>query len=162
MYVRPISTRLLRGMLTPAMRAKASFLPLSLLVSRVLADDENPPVAADDLALLAHRLHRRSYLHGPFRLMIQTWALAAGAATATLRRNGTVRSARALPGLRARPRIVAKAWAAFSPSACLQPRAGAGSAAPPYAAARALLSCQGVRMRGPSSVTATVNSKWAA
>src|SRR3954464_7472662 len=76
MYVRPISTRLLRGMLTPAMRAKV-LLPLSLLVSRVLADDENPPVAADDLALLAHRLDRRSYLHGPFRLMIQTWALAA-------------------------------------------------------------------------------------
>src|SRR3954469_4326594 len=108
MYVRPISTRLLRGMLTPAMRAKV-LLPLSLLVSRVLADDENPPVAADDLALLAHRLHRRSYLPGPFRRMIQTWALAAGAATAALRRNGTVRSARALPGLRARPRIVAKA-----------------------------------------------------
>src|SRR5688500_3835726 len=57
-------------MLTPAMRAIP--LPLSLLVSRVLADDEDPSVAADDLALLAHRLDRRSYLHGPFRLMIQT------------------------------------------------------------------------------------------
>src|SRR3954471_13552587 len=57
-------------MLTPAMRAMP-YLPLPLLVSGVLADDENPPVAADDLALLAHRLHRRSYLHGPFRLMIQ-------------------------------------------------------------------------------------------
>src|SRR3954452_381656 len=88
MYVRPISTRLLRGMLTPAMRAKVLFLPLSLLVSRVLADDENPPVAADDLALLAHRLDRRSYLHGPFRLMIQTWALAAGTDNATRRRHG--------------------------------------------------------------------------
>src|SRR5215210_178110 len=75
MYVRPISTRLLRGMFTPAMRAKAVPLPLSLLVSRVLADDEDPPVPADDLALLAHRLHRRSYLHGPFRLMIQTGRL---------------------------------------------------------------------------------------
>src|SRR3954447_10033481 len=71
MYVRPISTRLFRGILTPAIRAMAS-LTLPLLVSRVLADDEDPPVAADDLALLAHRLHRRSYLHGPFRLMIQT------------------------------------------------------------------------------------------
>src|SRR5215218_1282245 len=71
MYVRPISTRLLRGMLTPAIRAMPQ-LPLALLVSRVLADDEDPPVAADDLALLAHRLDRRSYLHGPFRLMIQT------------------------------------------------------------------------------------------
>src|ERR671911_2974591 len=57
-------------MLTPAIRAIR--LPLPLLVSRVLADDEDPSVAADDLALLAHRLHRRSYLHGPFRLMIQT------------------------------------------------------------------------------------------
>src|SRR3954462_13075940 len=93
MYVRPISTRLLRGMFTPAMRAKVLFLPLSLLVSRVRADDENPPVAADDLALLAHRLDRRSYLHGPFRLMIQTWALATGKATATLRRNGKFRRA---------------------------------------------------------------------
>src|ERR671911_3169842 len=57
-------------MLTPAIRAIR--LPLPLLVSRVLADDEDPSVAADDLALLAHRLDRRSYLHGPFRLMIQT------------------------------------------------------------------------------------------
>src|SRR3954447_16717343 len=70
MYVRPISTRLLSGMLTPAIRAIG--LPLPLLVSRVLADHEHPPVAADDLALLAHRFDRRSYLHAPFRLMIQT------------------------------------------------------------------------------------------
>jgi len=47
-------------------------LPLTLLVSRVRADDEDPAVAPDDLALLAHRLYRRSYLHDPFRLMIQT------------------------------------------------------------------------------------------
>src|SRR3712207_1240109 len=71
MYVKPISTRLLSGMLTPAIRAMAD-LPLTLLVSRVLADHEHPSVATDDLALLAHRLYRRSYLHGPFRLMIQT------------------------------------------------------------------------------------------
>src|SRR4051812_27455233 len=58
-------------MFTPAIRAMAC-LALPLLVSRVLADHEHPPVAADDLALLAHRLHRRSYLHDPFRLMIQT------------------------------------------------------------------------------------------
>src|SRR4051794_16417761 len=73
MYVSPISTRLLRGMLMPAMRAMercSSALPL--LVTGVLADHQHPPVAADDLALLTHRLHRRSYLHGPFRLMIQT------------------------------------------------------------------------------------------
>src|SRR4051794_8643798 len=67
MYVRPTSTRLLRGMLIPAIRAIAA-LPLALLVSRVLTDHENRAVAADDLALFAHRLDRRSYLHDPFRL----------------------------------------------------------------------------------------------
>src|SRR4051812_12139457 len=72
MYVRPISTRLLRGMLIPAMRAMLDLLALPQLVPRVLADHEHPPVAADDLALLTHRLDRRSYLHDPFRLMIQT------------------------------------------------------------------------------------------
>src|ERR671914_512690 len=61
-------------MFTPAIRAIWA-LPLALLVSRVLADHEHPSVAADDLALLAHRLHRRSYLHDPFRLMIQTGCL---------------------------------------------------------------------------------------
>src|SRR5919202_4545793 len=71
MYVRPISTRLLSGMLMPAIRAMAASA-LPLLVARVRADHEHPPVAADDLALLTHRLDRRSYLHGPFRLMIQT------------------------------------------------------------------------------------------
>src|SRR3954469_7520865 len=73
MYVSPISTRLLRGMLMPAMRAMGRCsLALPLLVTGVLADHQHPPVAADDLALLTHRLYRRSYLHGPFRLMIQT------------------------------------------------------------------------------------------
>src|SRR5690349_18686851 len=71
MYVRPISTRLLSGMLIPAMRAMTA-LPLTLLVPGVLADHEHPTVAADDLALFTHRLDRRSYLHDPFRLMIQT------------------------------------------------------------------------------------------
>src|SRR4051794_41511873 len=69
MYVRPTSTRLLRGMLIPAMRAM-SLLALTLLVPRVLADHEDRAVAADDLALLAHRLDRRSYLHDPFRLRV--------------------------------------------------------------------------------------------
>src|SRR5919206_678273 len=54
-------------MLIPAMRAIRRS-PLALLVTRVLADDEHRSVAADDLALLAHRLDRRSYLHDPFRL----------------------------------------------------------------------------------------------
>jgi len=38
-------------------------LTLPLLVSRIRADHEHPPVAADDLALLAHRLDRGSYFH---------------------------------------------------------------------------------------------------
>src|SRR5687767_8228496 len=63
----PISTRLFKGMLTPAMRAMSP-LPLPLLVSRVRADHENPAVTPDDLALLAHRLDRRTYLHVPFRM----------------------------------------------------------------------------------------------
>src|SRR5215213_4583382 len=57
-------------MLTPAIRAKV--LPLPLLVSRVLADHEHTAMAPDDLALLAHRLDRRSYFHDPFRTMFQT------------------------------------------------------------------------------------------
>src|SRR5215207_4850050 len=63
-------------MLTPAMRAMAD-LPLPLLVTGVLADDEHRAVAADDLALLAHRLDRRSYLHDAFRSVIRDVALAA-------------------------------------------------------------------------------------
>src|ERR1700751_1492192 len=60
MYVRPISTRLLRGMLIPEIRAIST---LPLLVARIRADHEDPPVSADDLALLTHRLDRRSYFH---------------------------------------------------------------------------------------------------
>src|SRR3954464_6282171 len=54
-------------MLIPAIRA-ISLLALPLLVPWVLADHEDRAVAADDLALLAHRLDRRSYLHDPFRI----------------------------------------------------------------------------------------------
>ena len=36
---------------------------LALLVARVGADDPDPPVPADHLALLTHRLHTRSNLH---------------------------------------------------------------------------------------------------
>src|SRR4028119_1748028 len=67
MYVRPISTRLLSGMMIPAIRAIRS--PLTLLVTRVGADHQHGTVAADDLALLAHRLDRRSYFHDPFRVL---------------------------------------------------------------------------------------------
>src|SRR5438132_5631014 len=65
MYVSPTSTRLLSGMLMPAIRAICLKLPLTLLVTRVLADHEHGAVTADDLALLAHRLDRRSDLHAP-------------------------------------------------------------------------------------------------
>src|SRR3954470_16999156 len=83
MYVRPTSTRLLRGMLIPAMRAM-SLLALTLLVPRVLADHEDRAVAADDLAFLAHRLDRRSYLHDPFQALVSgDPALAAARAAAT-------------------------------------------------------------------------------
>src|SRR5690349_24743439 len=64
MYVNPISARLFRGMLMPAIRAMG--LPLPLLVTWIGADHEHRAMAADDLALLAHRLDRRSYLHEPF------------------------------------------------------------------------------------------------
>src|SRR4051794_17522294 len=93
MYVSPISTRLLSGMLMPAIRAMA--LPLPLLVPRVLADHQHAPVPADDLALLAHRLDRRSYLHDPFR---RVWsgeaALAAVSAAATTTRSARTRKGR--------------------------------------------------------------------
>src|SRR5438128_2160172 len=64
----------------PAPRSDAAYRPpasrnrslrslsLPLLVTRVLADHEHRAVAANDLALLAHRLDRWSYLHDPFRL----------------------------------------------------------------------------------------------
>src|SRR5436190_9682114 len=66
MYVRPISDRLFSGRFTPAMRA-ISRSPLALLVTFVGADHEHHAVATNDLAFLAHRLDRRSYLHDPFR-----------------------------------------------------------------------------------------------
>src|SRR5829696_1542468 len=97
MYVRPISTRLFSGMLMPAIRAIACALPLPLLVTGVRADDQHAPVAADDLALLAHRLDRRSYLHDPFRLVPVDSALAAGTAAATTSRTSRARQSRATP-----------------------------------------------------------------
>src|ERR1700722_19458531 len=71
MYVSPISERLFRGRLTPAIRAICE-LALPLLVTLVLADHEHRFVAADDPALLAHRLDRRALLHDPFRLVPAT------------------------------------------------------------------------------------------
>src|SRR3954466_12304600 len=106
MYVRPISTRLFRGMLTPAIRAIPP-LPLPLLVTGVLADHEHPSVATDDLALLAHRLDRGSYLHVPFRLTSRE-TRASGNRPAQLPSFGVL-DARGGPGWpKARPRSLAK------------------------------------------------------
>jgi hypothetical protein len=58
--------RLSRGRSTPTRRA-IFFLPLSLaltlLMTRIFADHVNLAVASDDLALVAHFLDRRTYLH---------------------------------------------------------------------------------------------------
>src|SRR3954463_11020718 len=106
MYVRPISTRLLRGMLTPEMRA-IRCLPLPLLVTLVLTDDKDPAVAPDDLALLAHRLDRRSYLHVSFRADPGGTALEAVPASATSPRMKQSRRAGEAGRLRARPGSIA-------------------------------------------------------
>src|SRR4051794_23096409 len=52
-YVRPTSTRLFSGRSTPAIRAMfySSWLSLTLLVFRVLADDANDALTAHDFAL---------------------------------------------------------------------------------------------------------------
>ena len=42
---------------------KTPLLALALLVARVLADDVDLAVATNDLALVAHLLNRRAYLH---------------------------------------------------------------------------------------------------
>ena len=42
------------------------FLALTLLVARILTDDENLAMASDNLALVAHLLDRRTYLHITF------------------------------------------------------------------------------------------------
>ena len=52
-----------RGLLKSPISAVTRVLALLLLVLRVLADNHNLALAADDLALLADRLYRRSYLH---------------------------------------------------------------------------------------------------
>src|SRR5437660_12607697 len=75
MYVRPISTRLVRGRSTPAIRAihlnlssQLSVLSLqpsslSLFVLLIRTDDPHHAAAADDLALVADSLHRCSNFH---------------------------------------------------------------------------------------------------
>jgi len=68
---------LVSGKVNPGNTRHAS--PLSLLVSRIGADDPDTAVAADDATLLAHLLGARSYLHGGL-----SWAHASGT-TATQR-----------------------------------------------------------------------------
>src|SRR5215203_4081362 len=60
---------LVEGDVDPRNSSQSCYLPLTLLVTRVRADHQHAAVPADDLALLAHRLDRRSYLHGPFRFL---------------------------------------------------------------------------------------------
>src|ERR1700722_17132847 len=151
MYVRPISTRLLRGMLTPEILAidgssRDGGLALPLLVTGVRTDHEHPTVAADDLALLAHRLDRGSYLHAEFTLSIGN----------TLRLISPLRLWRPVqsPLPRRKARAARKHHAAGAPG---DVSTGAQAAARPLPA-----SCHGVSTRGPSAVIAIVNSKWAA
>src|SRR5262245_32922341 len=61
MYVSPISTRLVRGRSTPAIRAIVLSLPLLVLL--VGADHPYDAFTADDLALDADLFHRRSDFH---------------------------------------------------------------------------------------------------
>src|SRR5581483_6513179 len=61
MYVSPISTRLVRGRSTPAIRAIVLSLPL--LVFLVRADHAHHAAATHDLALVANPFDRRSYFH---------------------------------------------------------------------------------------------------
>src|SRR3954452_16671578 len=88
-------------MLTPAIRATSA---LPLLVTRIRADHQHRTVAADDLALLAHGLDRRPYLHVPLLVASGAAALAAVAAAATTSRK--MRAARSAPA-RARRVILA-------------------------------------------------------
>ena len=55
-----------------------SRLTLSLLVLGVLADDHDFTLALDDLALLAHGLHGRSYFHLLYLLLASPHDTAAG------------------------------------------------------------------------------------
>src|ERR1700710_220879 len=101
-------------------------------------------MAADDLAFVAHRLARRSYLHDPFqRLCSGDEALAAVAAAATkswreLRRGLATSQSRTPDGSNS-----------YEPAAACS----AGSPAREPAAM-----CHGVKTFGPSAVIATVNS----
>jgi hypothetical protein len=50
---------------------------LPLLVTRVRADHENPAVAPDDFALLAHWLDRRPYLHARVLVVVNSFVTVA-------------------------------------------------------------------------------------
>jgi hypothetical protein len=61
-------------MSTPAIRATLLFFSsaLTLLVPRVVADDDHPAMAPDDLAFLTDPLDARSDLHVSFLVLIVT------------------------------------------------------------------------------------------
>src|SRR3954471_4608092 len=88
-------------MLTPAIRATSA---LPLLVTRIRADHQDRTVAADDLALLAHGLDRRPYLHFPLRFSPRDASRSAfSPASPTPRKLPAARSA----AVKARPHMVA-------------------------------------------------------
>ena len=133
-------------------------LPLPLLVARVLADHEHRAVAADDLALLAHRLDRRSYLHDPFRAGSGEPALAAVAAAAT---GSWICRAHDISCAPSRTPDGSNSQLA---DALVDVAARLASSATRRAGCSAAdrVRCHGVSTAGPSAVIATVNSKCAA
>ena len=147
---------LVEGMLTPEMRAMLLALSLPLLVTRIRADHKDPALAADDLALLAHRLDRRSYFHARFALVVSdssdssAWLWRPLQVAATTPRSYPQRQT---PRYERNEHVSRGRWRD-------RPRP---ANAPIQAAVGPLpASCQGVRIRGPSAVIAIVNSKCAA
>jgi hypothetical protein len=51
---------------------------LALLMLGVFADDHDPAFSLDNLALIAHRLHRRSYFHSIFLLRFKEGVIFTG------------------------------------------------------------------------------------
>src|SRR2546421_606108 len=87
-------------------------------MTRIRADDQDPSLTTDDLALLAHWLDRGSYLHARFALfgglMVPDRALAAAEATAT--QTGCARRAKRTPKPRRRPMLAGVFGSAHVPA----------------------------------------------
>src|SRR3954453_19367787 len=142
MYVRPTSTLLLSGMLTPEILAMFGSSALPLLVARVLADHQHHAAAPDHLAFLTHRLDRRPYLHGFLAITIRK-----GGPAGPRRRAGEPGAGSLTHRCELRPdqKMLAKAdtptkirWWISLKSACV-------SKLTRYAAAFAVFRCHGVR-----------------